>query len=121
MTANALQWFEIPVTDMDRAVAFYEAILGVTLDRMTVGVPVAVFPTSDDGVGGALSLDDREPSENGSLVYLTALDGLQVTLDRVAEAGGEVLLARTEIGQGYGYYAYIRDTEGNKVGLFENE
>ena len=120
MTMHALQWFEIPVTDMDRAVKFYEAMLGVTLDRMTVGTPVAVFPTDDDGVGGALSLDDREPSEQGSMVYLTAPNGIQAALDAVPSAGGEVLLERTEIGNDYGYYAYVRDTEGNKVGLFEN-
>ena len=30
---NALNWFDIPVTDLDRATAFYDAILGVTLTR----------------------------------------------------------------------------------------
>jgi len=120
MTKHAIQWFEIPVTDLDRATAFYEAILGVTLERMTVGTPVAVFPSDDDAVGGALSLDDRKPSDQGSLVYLTAPHGVQEALDRVPEAGGEVLLPRTEIEGDYGFYAYIKDSEGNKVGLFEN-
>ena len=60
MPKHAINWFEIPVTDMDRAVAFYEAMLGVTMERMTVGTPVAVFPHDEGGVGGALSLDGRE-------------------------------------------------------------
>jgi len=120
MTNHAIQWFEIPVTDLDRATAFYEAIFSLTLERMELGTPVAVFPADEDGVGGALSLDDREPSDQGSLVYLTAPNGLQTALDRVPGAGGEVLLPRTDIGDDYGYYAYIKDTEGNKVGLFEN-
>ena len=96
------------------------SLRGELVEVRHVGTPVAVFPTDDDGVGGALSLDDREPSEQGSMVYLTAPNGIQAALDAVPSAGGEVLLERTEIGNDYGYYAYVRDTEGNKVGLFEN-
>ena len=119
MPKDAINWFEIPVADMDRAVAFYEAVLGVALERMEVGTPVAVFPHADEGVGGALSLDGRKPSAEGSLVYLQVDGPIQEALDRVPGAGGEVALERTEIGGDYGYYAYILDTEGNKVGLYE--
>ena len=119
MPKHAINWFEIPVTDMDRAVAFYEAVLGVPLERMELGTPVAVFPHDEAGVGGALSLDGRSPSAEGSLVYLEVDAKLQDVLDRVPGAGGEVALPFTEIGGGYGYYAYIMDTEGNKVGLYE--
>ena len=92
MPKHAINWFEIPVTDMDRAVAFYEAVLGVPLERMDVGTPVAVFPHDDEGVGGALSLDGRKPSAEGSLVYLEVDGKLQDALDRVPGAGGEVVL-----------------------------
>ena len=119
MPKHAINWFEIPVTDMDRAVAFYEAVLGVPLERMELGTPVAVFPHDEAGVGGALSLDGRSPSAEGSLVYLEVEGKLQDVLDRVPGAGGEVVLAVTEIGSDYGYYAYIMDTEGNKVGFYE--
>jgi predicted enzyme related to lactoylglutathione lyase len=120
MPKNAIAWFEIPVTDLDRAAAFYERIMDVTLTRMEVGTPVATFPSDDEGVGGALTLDESRPSGDGSLVYLDVDGHLQEVLDRVAEAGGEILLPRTEIGNDYGFYAYIRDTEGNRVGFFEN-
>src|ERR1700757_2306393 len=38
-------------------------------------------------------------------------------LPRVPKAGGEVLLPRTALPDGMGYFAQIRDTEGNRVGL----
>jgi len=119
MPKHAVNWFEIPVTNMDRAVAFYEEMLGITMERMTVGTPVAVFPHDEGGVGGALSLDGREPSSAGSVVYLEVDGALQDALDRVQGAGGEVVLPFTEIGEGYGYYAYVRDSEGNQIGLYE--
>ena len=120
MPKHAISWFEIPVTDLDRAAAFYETVLDVTFERMDLGGASAVFPADEDGVGGALIVqDDNQPSATGPLVYIEAHGGIQAALDRVAGAGGEVVLERTEAG-GYGFYAYIMDTEGNRVALFES-
>ncbi len=120
MPKHAISWFEIPVTDLDRAATFYETILGATFERVDLGGASAVFPAEDDGVGGALIVqEDNQPSATGPLVYIEAHGGLQPALDRVVEAGGEILLDRSDAG-GYGYYAYIRDTEGNRVALFES-
>jgi predicted enzyme related to lactoylglutathione lyase len=119
MPQHAISWFEIPVKDIDRAATFYETILDVTLERMDLGGPTAVFPADEDGVGGALILDGNEPSLGGATVYLDVDGRLQEVVDRIAGAGGEVLLERTAAGE-YGFYALFKDSEGNKVGLFEN-
>ena len=120
MTRHAINWFEIPVTDLDRATAFYETVLAVTLERMEIGTPVAVFPHDDDGIGGALSLDGTKPSRDGAVIYLDVEGHIADVLGRVPDAGGEVLLPVTVIGGDMGSYAYILDTEGNRVGLFSN-
>ena len=120
MPVNAISWFEIPVTDLDRAAAFYESILETTLQRMEVGTPVAVFPYDEGEVSGALTLDGTAPSREGSLVYLDVESRLGEVLSRVPDAGGEVLLPVTEIGGDMGFYATFLDTEGNRVGLFSN-
>ncbi len=45
---NVINWFEIPVADMDRAVAFYEPVMQVTLRRETMDcAELAVFPHQD--------------------------------------------------------------------------
>jgi uncharacterized protein len=115
---NAINWFEIPVRDLDRAVAFYEALLAVKLKREVFGGnPMALFPFAEQGVGGALLVDPRRtPSAEGALVYLNAGDRLDQALASVPAARGEVVLPKTHIGDP-GHIAIVRDTEGNLVGL----
>ncbi len=118
MSKNALNWFEIPVSNMDRAVRFYEGVLGIALKRGDDGGrPMAVFPAPEPAVAGALVADPhRKPTGEGSLVYLDATEKLDACLARVSGAGGEVVLPSTSIGAN-GFIGLIRDPEGNVVGL----
>jgi uncharacterized protein len=115
---NALNWFEIPVGDMDRAVRFYEDVLSANLRRESFfGVPNAIFPFQAPGVGGALIQDaKRPPGPGGSLVYVDVTARLDDCLSRVPGAGGVVVRPKTSIGE-QGFFALIRDSEGNTVGL----
>jgi predicted enzyme related to lactoylglutathione lyase len=116
--SNALNWFEIPAADLERAGRFYEAVTGKTLRRETfLDVPHAIF--TSEGVGGAVVADPKnKPSAAGSVVYLNAgTEGdLEAWLGRVGKAGGEVLLGKTSLGP-QGFFGLIRDTEGNRVGV----
>lgn len=86
---NVINWFEIPVADMDRAVAFYEPVMQVTLRRETMDcAELAVFPHQDPAPGGALAkFEGIAPSAQGAIIYLHT-DHLAATLDRIASAGG---------------------------------
>lgn len=111
----AAHWFEIPAVDLDRAIGFYEAVLGVSLRRETMGSgPIAIFPYEEPTVGGNLSLG--MPSADGTVIYLSCDGGLDEMLARVGPAGGAVL-SQTALPPGMGHIAHIRDTEGNRVGL----
>jgi uncharacterized protein len=115
---NAVNWFEIPVADMARATKFYGAIFEITLkaDPAMPGYEMAMFP-SQGGVDGALVQGEGcNPSHSGSLVYLNGGDDLIHVLNRVEKAGGKILQPKTDIGEN-GFFAYIEDSEGNKVGL----
>ena len=115
---NVLNWFEIPVTQLDRATGFYETILATKLKREQFGdQALAIFGSASEGAGGALALDaKRKPNADGTLVYLNANGKLDAVIGRVEAAGGKVIVPKTDIGAP-GFIALIRDTEGNQVGL----
>ncbi len=116
-------WFELPTTDLDRAVAFYQRVLGTTFRRETCGDhPMAIFAYADEMPGGALvAMPQLEPRDNGTLIYLS-VDDLDAALARTQAAGGQVAMPRLALGQDaqgrdIGNIALIVDSEGNRVGL----
>jgi predicted enzyme related to lactoylglutathione lyase len=120
---DAISWFEIPATDLDRAQKFYEAIFGVKLDPIDLpNIKMRIFPLDNpmDGVSGALvdSGGFHKPSgTDGPLIYLNGNPDVQKVLDKVEAAGGKIMVAKTEISPDYGYMAVFFDTEGNRIGL----
>ena len=123
MATNAINWFEIPVSNLERATKFYSNILGAKFELTeAMGMRMAFFPVDGEGfaVGGSLvQADGYVPTTQGARVYLNAGDDLNVVLRRVEAAGGKIAQAKTSIGENgeMGYLAYFFDTEGNKVGL----
>jgi predicted enzyme related to lactoylglutathione lyase len=119
--ANIIDWFEIPTTDLNRAVRFYETVLGVALKPDVFGgIRMASFPYTPGLAGGALVQDERRSSSmEGVLVYLDAQGQLDACLQRVAKAGGAILTPKRDIGDP-GFVAIVRDTEGNAVGLHQH-
>lgn len=122
MKNNVVGWFEIPVTDMERAVRFYEQVFGFKLSRQQIGpLEMAWFPWVEGGLGAPGSLVKSEfhkPSDEGVRVYFTAHSGdVAVEAGRVKAAGGEVLVPKTLIKEDIGYMAVIRDSEGNQIAL----
>ena len=120
---NAINWFDLPATDIDRAVKFYNAILQVNMVAQDgMGGKTAFFPYDAPlAVGGAISTGDwYKPSETaGPLIYLNAGDDLTPVLERVEPAGGKVIVPKTSIGEN-GAIAVFIDSEGNRVGLHSN-
>lgn len=115
---NAVNWFDIPVSDMARAKAFYSKVLDGELQAefMMADGLMSILP-HQDGVGGALvQSESMIPSQTGSLIYLNGGDDLSIPLNRVESAGGQVLMDKMSIGEN-GFIAFFLDTEGNKVGL----
>jgi uncharacterized protein len=116
---NAISWFEIPTTNLDRAQRFYETILGIQLIKLDLpNIKMRMFPLEDqDGVGGSLcdSGGFHKPSATeGPLLYLNANPDVQQVLDRVESAGGKILVPKTEISE-FGHMAVIIDSEGNRI------
>ena len=118
--ANPVGWFEIPVTDMDRAKKFYESVFGfeIAITEMN-GNAMGWFPMASDviGAGGTLIQGDGyiPSSDKGVLIYFTAPD-MENNLKRIAENNGKVLMPRTSIGE-HGFISIFIDSEGNRLAL----
>jgi uncharacterized protein len=118
---NAISWFEIPTTDLNKAQAFYEAMVDCKMRREPMGPSEgAIFPYErEEGVGGALMAGPTAPvpASGGTLVYLDASPSLDAALARAVKAGGKVALPRQALPPGLGFFAHITDLDGNRVGL----
>jgi predicted enzyme related to lactoylglutathione lyase len=120
---NAISWFEIPATNLERAQKFYETIFGIQMNAIDMpNIKIRMFPIDDPmtGIGGAIvdTAGFHIPSAtDGSLIYLDGNPDVQKIMDKVEGAGGKIMLGKTEISPEYGYMAVFIDTEGNRIGL----
>lgn len=115
---NVITWFEMPTTDLGRATGFYEQILAAELTKGFYGESMAVFPAQPNGITGALVCrKEQHPGPGGPTLFLDCTGRLEEAVERVAAAGGQVLMPITVIEGGYGRYAIVRDTEGNHISL----
>jgi len=134
MMNHAINWFEIPVADFDRANTFYSTIMGTPLNVMSMDTAceadgadqsaqqfkMGMFPgTEEKGTitGTIVSGPGYTPSATGTLVYLNGGDDLNTVLNRVEAAGGSIAMPKTMIDENIGYMAIFNDTEGNRVAL----
>ncbi len=121
MEHNMVGWFEIPVTDMERAKQFYETVFDISISVHDLGgFQMGWFPAAHDKNGATGSLVKHEmykPSATaGPLLYFSCAD-LDTELGRVEASGGTVLRPKSEIGDGHGFMALLTDTEGNRIAL----
>jgi predicted enzyme related to lactoylglutathione lyase len=121
-TTNALNWFEIPVSNLENSRKFYESILQIDLFPMEVGgFSMIVFPCEPPKIGGALvKSPNHTPNKNGSIVYLNGNPDLQLVLDRVEAAGGKVITGKTMISPQIGFRGMFEDIDGNYIALHSN-
>jgi predicted enzyme related to lactoylglutathione lyase len=118
---NPVSWFEIPVTDMDRAKQFYETIFGyeITLNEMG-NAKMGWFPfdhTAPGSTGTLIQNENYTPSYHGSLVYFS-VPIIDDVLAKVESAGGKIINHKFSIGE-YGFCGHFEDTEGNRVALHQ--
>lgn len=112
-------WAEIPVSDMGRAVEYYEAVLQTKLKHREDGPnPVADFVTKDEANGVAAHLYPGKPAQNGEgpTIHLSCPGSLEETLERVKQAGGKVVSDIIAIPPGRFFYSL--DLDGNSIGFF---
>ena len=111
-----IAWFEIPVSDLERAARFYATVFGKPLTRSHVdGYDMAMFSGADGPEGALVKGDVYVPAKAGPILYFRVAD-IDAVLARANAAGGRTLYARKDIGPN-GWVAEFEDSEGNRIAL----
>ena len=119
---NPVTYFEISVSNLERAIAFYSAVFTCGFERVEIdGNQMAYFPSFDDapGITGALAQGESYiPGRQGSRLYFSS-EEIETTLRRVELAGGQTVYPKTSIGE-LGWVAEFEDSEGNCIALSQS-
>ncbi len=114
---NRIVWFDIPVSDLGRAAAFYKKVLKTEVDESSQAQGMVVFNHGDGDVSGCLTKHEGfKPSKDGPLLYFTVQGRLDEALSLVESSGGKILQAKHAIGP-YGMRGIVLDNEGNRIAL----
>jgi hypothetical protein len=111
--------FEIPATDITRAIEFYQNVLGIKIEKMEFeGVQMGILPYEEQMVTGVIIKGEgHEPSISGVTVYLNGGDNLQLVLDKIEKNGGKIIVPKRPHADEVGFFAIFLDSEGNRIGL----
>jgi predicted enzyme related to lactoylglutathione lyase len=117
---HTINWFEIPVTNIERAIRFYETVFATTLTREDMeDMQMATFPYEDGQVSGGLTqFEHYKPSADGTIIYLDAPQ-LDAMIERAKKAGGQLVFGPHTLPNNIGRIALLIDSEGNRIGLHE--
>ena len=117
--------FEIHAAEPERALAFYEKVFGWGFTKWEGPMPYWLVKTGEEGergIDGGLMVRQGPPPEEGQPVnaYVCTLDvpDLDAYLKRALDAGGTLAVPKMPIPT-VGWLAYVKDTEGNIVGLMQ--
>jgi len=120
--ANCIVWCDIPVTDIDRAIRFYSALTGASIQKQEYpGFVIGLLPGSGSDVTGCLYVagTENQPSANGPLVYFNCSGRLDDAIAQIKSHGGKVITPKEKIGE-HGFRAVALDSEGNRIALHSN-
>ena len=127
MSADTLCWADIPVTNLDRAIKFYSAVLGNEVSKISeAGFEYGLLPQEKQNGSGCLCVgsdsagSNNKPSQNGPLIYLSVEGRLDDAIEATNSNGGKVLEGKHQIGP-HGYRAIIVDSEGNRIALHSSK
>jgi len=122
---NPVGWFEIHVSNLDRAVQFYENVLNrklVPLPSEDQSMKMMMFAgdmNSHGATGALVQHPMKKPSTEGALIYFSC-DDCAVNEKLALENNGKVFKSKFSIGPN-GFIAIIGDSEGNAIGLHSFE
>ena len=118
---NRAVWFDIPVSDLDRAKMFYESVMEIKVFTEEFGDVKFCVLDHENGNGGCLVIKEKEiTSDSGILVYMNVDGRIHDAVSKVEPNGRKIIEPARTIGP-HGVRAVVLDSEGNRVALYSTE
>lgn len=122
---NAILWFEIPATDLNRAYKFYSNIFLNKVRMGTFGTDEIIlfdvpFATGEAVGGSIVKREHLLPSTHGPIIYLNAFDSLSNVVNRLKSVQAKIIQEEINLGK-FGFACIAIDSEGNRIGILSNE
>ena len=119
-TVHPVCWFDISVSNLERAKKFYETVFETKLTDLPIELGrQSAFPFEHNGANASGALVEKEnyvADKNNTVVYFLSNDCVTEE-NRVENAGGKIVKPKTSIGE-FGFISILLDTEGNTIGLY---
>lgn len=119
--------FEIHADDPDRAITFYTGLFGWEFKKWDGPMPywlVTTGPDSEPGINGGLMKrmgpPPGEANPVNAYVCTTNVTNLDASFEKALAAGATVALPKMPV-PGIGWLAYVKDTEGNILGMMQHD
>ena len=120
--SNPVVYFEIPVTDMNRAIKFYKSVFHFEFNIENIdNNEMALFPftAGNSGITGALAKGEiYKPTKDGVVIYFKT-NNIDETLPLAKLNGGNILYPKTD--NGIGFVAEFQDSEGNRIAIHQDK
>jgi uncharacterized protein len=122
---NKVVHFEVPYDDKEKCQGFYEKVFGWQFQNIpemnytiahTVEVDEKQMPKESGAINGGMF---KRAEDLKAPVITIKVDDINETLEKIEETGGEIVREKSDVGD-MGYIAYLKDTEGNVVGLWQD-
>lgn len=109
--------FEITADDVARAKKFYETMFGWKIDSANMpGVDYWLAKTGEgEGIDGAIM---PRAYQSQPIINTVQVDNIDESIAKVKSSGGELVGEKQNI-PGVGYFHYVKDTEGNLLGMMQ--
>lgn len=108
---------EFPADDVERAKSFYSSVFGWQFQAMEGFEGYFLYTAGPGGLGGGIGFRGQNAPQ--AVRNYVSVDDVDSTVAKVEASGGSVVVPKTDIG--IGWYAAVKDTEGNEVGLYKSK
>lgn len=123
---NKVVHFEIPASDLEKGRKFYQTIFGWKFIAIpgfkdfymiqTVKTDKEGMPQEVGGINGDMSKRKRKGEPTTIVVNVPSIDNY---FKKITKTGGKIIAKKQKIGK-MGFYARVKDPEGNLLGLWED-